>query len=187
MLTARRRARRGTRAQTLAEFALVAPLLLLLLFGVIDFGWMVFNYNQLFNALREALRYGSVPGYDSTPQYIQCDAIRKQITDLANLSHIAASNITITYDDGRPATDDTYIVGTCPIGGSFTANAAYVPPGAVVAAPQTTVNSGNRIVINIDVNVPFLTPLIRTFASGGIRMQFQAARTIFPDGLGLNN
>ena len=61
------RLRSKSKAQGMVEFALITPILLLLLFGVIDFGWMVFNYSQLYNALREGVRYGSVPGFVNMP------------------------------------------------------------------------------------------------------------------------
>ena len=46
--------------QDLVEFALLLPLLLLLLFGIIEFGIAVFSYNTTANVGREVARYGSV-------------------------------------------------------------------------------------------------------------------------------
>jgi Flp pilus assembly protein TadG len=51
--------RRG-RGQSLTEFALVVPMLLLLLFGTIQVGITYGGYNGLINAVREAARFGSV-------------------------------------------------------------------------------------------------------------------------------
>jgi hypothetical protein len=48
------------RGQALAEFALVVPLFLLLLFGIIDLGRLVYTANALSNGAREAARAGSV-------------------------------------------------------------------------------------------------------------------------------
>jgi Flp pilus assembly protein TadG len=47
--------------QELVEFALVFPLLLLLLLGVIGFGQMIYSYSAISNAAREAARYAVVP------------------------------------------------------------------------------------------------------------------------------
>lgn len=44
------------RGQDIVEFALLAPLLFLLLFGIIEFGVAVFRYNTLSNAVREGAR-----------------------------------------------------------------------------------------------------------------------------------
>jgi Flp pilus assembly protein TadG len=51
---------RGSQAQALVEFALVLPLLLLLLVGIIDFGRALFVYSEVSNAAREAVRYAAV-------------------------------------------------------------------------------------------------------------------------------
>lgn len=154
--------------------------------GVVDFGWIVFNYAQLQNSLREALRYGSVPGYDATPQYVQCDGIRQRIMDLAPFSGVRPEHITVTYDDGRPAGLDAALqVGACPAGGNYTANAGYIPFGETLPQPQLSILAGHRVVISIDVNVHFLTPFIHTLAPSGMQIALGASRTIFPDGLGL--
>jgi Flp pilus assembly protein TadG len=54
------RARRQPRGQSLTEFAIVVPLLLLILFGIIQVGITYGGYNGLINSVREAARYGSV-------------------------------------------------------------------------------------------------------------------------------
>jgi Flp pilus assembly protein TadG len=51
-----------SRGQGLVEFALVVPMLLLLLFGTIQVGITYGGYNGLINSVREAARYGSVCG-----------------------------------------------------------------------------------------------------------------------------
>jgi len=48
--------RRGQRSQALIEFALVSPVLLLLLFGVIDIGRAIFYYDTINHAAREGAR-----------------------------------------------------------------------------------------------------------------------------------
>src|SRR6185436_5650583 len=52
--------RRGERAQALYEFALVLPLFLLLMFGLIDFSRMLFSYVSIANGARELARSASV-------------------------------------------------------------------------------------------------------------------------------
>lgn len=48
------------RGQDLVEFALILPLLLLMLFGIIEFGIAVWKYNTISNVGREVARYGAV-------------------------------------------------------------------------------------------------------------------------------
>lgn len=55
-----RRLVQGSTGQALAEFALVVPIFLLLLFGIIDLGRLVYTANALSNGAREAARAGSV-------------------------------------------------------------------------------------------------------------------------------
>jgi hypothetical protein len=73
-LTARRRP--GSRGQALVEFALVFPLLLLLLFALIVYGLQVFYNQQLANAAREGARYAAVHSVTSQcPTVSQLDPI----------------------------------------------------------------------------------------------------------------
>jgi Flp pilus assembly protein TadG len=68
--------RRGRRTrslgQGLVEFALIFPLLILLIVAVFDFGRLVFAYNDITNAAREAARVGII---DQTATTIQNEAI----------------------------------------------------------------------------------------------------------------
>jgi hypothetical protein len=109
------------------------------------------------------------------------------------MSGITANNIKIYYDDGTPidpttgkslnTSDDRVAeVGTCPVGGSFTPNTSYHPYNQP-SVTQSTILEGDRLYVDITVNVHFLTPLISTFAPQGIQFHLQAARTIYPGGL----
>jgi Flp pilus assembly protein TadG len=44
--------------QELVEYALVFPMLMLLVLGIIEFGIIIFSYNTIANAAREGARYG---------------------------------------------------------------------------------------------------------------------------------
>jgi Flp pilus assembly protein TadG len=48
------------RGQALVEFALGALLLFLIVFGVVDFGRVIYAYSAVSNAAREGARYGAV-------------------------------------------------------------------------------------------------------------------------------
>src|SRR5262249_9415845 len=155
-----RKLRKRQNGQGLVEFALILPMLLVLLFGIIDMGWIAFNFSQTYNGVREGVRYGSVSGFTATKQYLDCATIRATIIRLAGFSGISAGNITIIYDDGRDtAVTAAAEVGSCPNGGSFTQNASYIPQGGASASPRN-VQNGDRIVITIDVNLRFLTPFL---------------------------
>lgn len=54
------------RGATLVEFAIVAPLLLLIVFGTIEFGFLFLQNLDVRNGTREAARLASVNGTNST-------------------------------------------------------------------------------------------------------------------------
>jgi Flp pilus assembly protein TadG len=55
----------SARGAELIEFAIVVPLLLLLLAGIFDFGMMFRSYEAVTNAAREGARVGVLPGYET--------------------------------------------------------------------------------------------------------------------------
>lgn len=59
-MIARRPAARGASGQTLVEFALVIPLFVFLVLGVVDFGRAVYAYNTIANAARVGARVAAV-------------------------------------------------------------------------------------------------------------------------------
>jgi Flp pilus assembly protein TadG len=58
-----RRLRRTDQGAELIEMALVTPILLLLVMGIVDFGFMFQRYVVLTNAAVEGARVASMPGY----------------------------------------------------------------------------------------------------------------------------
>ena len=55
----------NARGQTYAEFALIVPCFLLLLFGIMWLGLAVYTYNYVSYSAREGSRYAAVHGTDS--------------------------------------------------------------------------------------------------------------------------
>ena len=55
-----RKFRKSEKGQAMVEFALLLPVLLLLLCAIIDFGWLYFNQLLLNNAAREGARYAAI-------------------------------------------------------------------------------------------------------------------------------
>ncbi len=67
----RRHRNRGRRGQGLVEFALVLPVFLLILFGIIDAGRLIVTYNALANSARSGARVAIVN--QSTAGTTTCD------------------------------------------------------------------------------------------------------------------
>ena len=55
---------REERGAALVEFALALPLLLVVIAGIVDFGFTFQRYEVITNAAREGARMASLPGYD---------------------------------------------------------------------------------------------------------------------------
>ena len=100
-------------AQTMVEFALVFPLVLLITFGLIEFGRMVFIYAAVTGSAREGARYGAAAGDIGafTPHYMDCAGILDAVHRGAILIPIEDSDVSIWYDHG-PSTG--HIKDSCP-------------------------------------------------------------------------
>jgi hypothetical protein len=57
---------RNQKGQSIVEFALVLPLLLVILMGIVDFGWVLHHQTQLDHAVRVGARRGAVGETNAT-------------------------------------------------------------------------------------------------------------------------
>lgn len=72
------------RGVAMVEFAITLPLLLLLLFAIGEFGRMLFQYNTLLQANRDAVRYVSGKAWNSTLGQVELSAaLQTQTKNLA--------------------------------------------------------------------------------------------------------
>lgn len=85
-----RKTSRGDGGQTLLEFALLLPVVLLFLFAIVDFGIAMDRRLVLQHAVREGARYAAL----SVDEAFICDRTLAQAQGV-----IAAEDITISYDD----------------------------------------------------------------------------------------
>ncbi len=65
--------------QSAVEFALVLPILLLILCGIIDFGWLFYNQLALDNTCREGARFAVVNTGEDNSNALIVNKIRKTI------------------------------------------------------------------------------------------------------------
>ncbi len=87
------------RGQAIVEFMLALPVLLMLLYGVIEVGRLIFIFSSVANASRQAARYGSASGeIDNVAFYQDCEGIRAVANQSAFI--ITFDEINITYDRG---------------------------------------------------------------------------------------
>jgi Flp pilus assembly protein TadG len=117
---ARRRSRRGsrTRGQSLVEFAVVLPVFLLILSGILDFGFLLYSRMSVISATREGARVAVdapktsiVPATQATLQGRIPGLVRTRVTDAASGG----------LDTGALVTDVVCVdkaTGTCAFNGS---------------------------------------------------------------------
>lgn len=160
---------RDTRGAALTEFAIIMPMLLALIFGIIEFGHFVAYSNAVETAAREGARYGSAVGIgpNGEPQYIDCIGIRDAAQANINLVTIAYDDVSVTYDEG-PGTGSE----------SYNCNSGPFPAISDVA-------NGGRVIVSITVpydplldNLPLVGPLLNGATVTGVDR-----RSVYPENL----
>jgi Flp pilus assembly protein TadG len=144
----------GSRAQAIVEFAIVLPILLMLLFGILEVGRMIFTYAAVTNASREAVRFGSAVGLDDDGlrHYNNCPGIRAVAKRSAYFMNLENNQIEIRYDSG---------------------------PGTALRVPNCDgtdiVSAGDRVRVRITTTY---RPLVRLVPIGEKPIESVSARTI---------
>lgn len=87
-----RRSHRNRRGAAAVEFGLVLPVLLMILLGIIDYGWVFFNQLQMTNAVREGARAGVVVD-DPVTALNTADAVTKNYLTAGGID---LTNVTIS-------------------------------------------------------------------------------------------
>lgn len=144
---------RSEMAQGMVEFALTLPVLLVLFFGIMEFGRLLFTYSVVTTAAREAARYGSAAG-DSDygmPYYRSCEGIKDSAVRIGGIVGVQPGNVTIIYDEGP--------------------GSATLPS----CSSSTSVELGDRIIVQVAADFQPIVPLVNlnTFTVNSI-----ARRTI---------
>ncbi len=143
-----------SRGQGLLEFALVMPILLLLLFGIFDFSRVLVTYAMASNSLRSGLRQAAVLGYDeSQAQFADCEHMRDIIRQTF---FVAAPTIAIQYE--KSAT------------------------GSIIPCTGSSINSnlltnGDLLQISVSTNIQLLTPFLSN-AIPNLQINMRGQRTI---------
>jgi hypothetical protein len=153
------------RGQSLAEFALVLPIILLITMGIIDFGRILFTYASASGALRNALRMAEVVGYGGADEalYTQCGQLMTIARQAQFLNEVT---VNLVY---RSRTNTETV---CPTSG-------YID--------EDQVQTGDMLVINTTARVRLITPLLNAMFPEYV-FQFSGQRTIVENiTLGSNN
>ena len=92
-----------------AEFALVAPFLVLLTVGIIDIGRAMWSSSTIEHAARESARYASLHGADSVSVATET-SVASYAGDRATGLNTGAMNVTVTWAGNSNATGSTVTV-----------------------------------------------------------------------------
>jgi len=133
----------------MVEFALVLPLLLIIVFGILEFGRVLFTFSLVTSAAREAARYGAAAGTvnNGVENNQDCNGIRLAAIRVGGLVGLQNNNtdIQITYDDGP----DTSLIGS--------PSSNPCPPGG--QGPELKL--GNRINVVVTKQYLLILPLVK--------------------------
>jgi len=136
----------------MVEFALLAPIFLLLLFGIIVGGVVINAQVQLSNTVRDSVRAAAVCG-DSA-------------TNLAYGSGATAPSMTLpSGSDCKDATVKAYItglLGKIPGGGKVTSTAysVYDSSNTLLGSTMDVCQKGDKIELSVTYSQPLFLPLI---------------------------
>jgi Flp pilus assembly protein TadG len=130
----------SARGNTLTEFAFILPLLVMVIFGLIDFGRALYTYHFVSDAAREASRWASVRGSQCDPGLLACPASQGDVQD--------------------------YVAGIVPPGidsspQALSVTAAWVaPPGKVGTCNVFPNNPGCAVQVQVTYNFKFIVPFL---------------------------
>lgn len=164
-----------SKAQAMVEFAIALPVLMLLLYGLLEAGRLLFMYSTVVTASRQAVRYGSATGENATgiPRYQDCDGIRAAAR---NFNYLGGSpfNVTIAHDAGPlPGDPDGDSISYCagptdgwsPAGNSqrisVTVSKEFTPivPGIVPFLQRTITATSHRTILK-GVSIVVVQPTV---------------------------
>lgn len=157
-------------AQAMVEFAIALPILLLMLYGILEAGRFIFIYSTVVTASRQAVRYGSATGEGSNigvPRYQDCAGIREAARRADYLNAFDDEDVLIQWDTGPGTTLNTICDGS-PL------------PDTDVWTPSGGNTSRLNVTIEGDFNpiVPKIVPFIARTEANGNPVRGESARTI---------
>jgi hypothetical protein len=149
-------------AQAMVEFAIALPVLLLLLYGILEAGRLLFLYSTVVTASRQAVRYGSATGegLGGHPRYQDCKGIRDAARAVGYLGPF--DGVDISYDTGPGTTQNPLCTD---------------PNLDSDSSLTTTILEGNRVRLIVGVRETF-TPLVKLVPFLQRPINATSARTI---------
>jgi len=168
-----------SKAQAMVEFAIVLPILLLLLYGILEVGRFLFIYSSVVTASRQAVRYGTATGQGENttlPRYQDCVGIRDAAKSAAYISTLDDSEIEINYDAGPGQPLQPYCNGidSPPSGADLSDNKhriqvtiieQFVPLVPLVPLEPQEIKATSSRTVLLSVSIEVTPPFTPTFTS----------------------
>ena len=137
--------RRDRSGQALVEFSLAVVMLVLLVFGLIDFCTAIYEKQLLVNLSREAANLAARGGNGLSPQQIMTnalDAIQQEATPLSLLNSSPSGKVYLTAVTNNGATPPKFYISEQVSSGGLSAQSKL---GTGVGAQVTTLPSTNLV------------------------------------------
>ncbi len=152
----------------MVEFALILPILVVIILGTIEAARLIFIYGSVMTASRDAARYGSAAGLIASDseyfRYQDCAGIRAKAENVTFLIDDSDLTITIGYDSGP----GTSVYDTC-----VDVDGDGVDTGVNVLPAEDGIP--RRIVVTASILYEPLVPILPQFTT--FTMESTSART----------
>lgn len=116
--------RRSERGETLIEFAFASVIFFAIVFGALEFGNAIWNYNLISDLAQEGARYAAVHGLNSGSP-VNNSAVQTYVEGRA--SGLLTGIITVTTPNGSPATLKSGDVVAVRVDYTITAGGGFIP------------------------------------------------------------
>jgi hypothetical protein len=162
------------RGQSMVEFSMVLPILMLVIFGLLEVGRAVFMYAAVTNASREAVRYATAYGVNESDvlHYQNCAEIKNVAKRVGFLLSLTDDDIVIDYDTGPELIDPD---GTPGNGDEYYNNPTMLDTCDSIDGVDEAVQleCGDRVVVTVSLDYQPMVPLVpmqaQTFTASSAR------------------
>ena len=183
-----KRNRLTNKAQAVVEFAIALPILLLVLYGLIETGRLLFIYSSVNNASRQAVRYGSTTGIgpNGVQRFEDCAGIRAAAQSADFLNAFDDGDIYITYDRGDATQPKKTLADSPdPAPGTYDTCDGSGIPGGSATIDDIAENPGMRVTVSIDGDftalLPNIVPFLSRTVAGGNPIEAVSSRTLLQE------
>jgi Flp pilus assembly protein TadG len=166
---------RKKRAQSLVEMAMIAPILIMMLVSVIDFGRAAYDYATLAGAVREGARQAALTGSTRMSDADVVTAVKRYAVGLSLAAAPCVNGAAgATWPPATPAsaapnTGVIYIVSGSSNSSSIDAPAGQAPAAATGSCAAVNPAYAGRYPLTVKVVYNFqpLTPFVQQFLGSG--------------------